>query len=125
MEGHHGEPAARLQHALGRGETSLQLGQLVVDGDPQGLEDPGRGMDLGAAPSAQGPLDHLRQIEGAGEGLVLAATGQGRGDAARLPLLAVEPEDPGELGGFGLVHQVRGGPAMVAHAHVERAVAHE
>ena len=38
VEGHDREPAAGLQHALGRGEAAQQLAELVVDGDAQGLE---------------------------------------------------------------------------------------
>ena len=46
MEGDDGEPPARRQHALGRLQRALQLAELVVDGDAQGLERAGRGVDL-------------------------------------------------------------------------------
>src|SRR5436190_14699536 len=41
-------------------------------------------------------------------------------DAAALPLLAVAPEDVGELGFVALVHQIGSRGAGLFHAHVER-----
>ncbi len=69
VEGHHREPPPRAQHPLGGEEPRLQFGQLIVHGDPQGLKGPCGRMHPGAAPAAEGPLDHIGQVGGAGEGL--------------------------------------------------------
>ena len=46
MKRHHREPAARLQHALRRGQRQMQFVEFFVDEDPQGLERPRRRMDF-------------------------------------------------------------------------------
>ena len=42
VERHDGEPAAGRQQLLGGGEAAIELAELVIDGDPQRLERPGR-----------------------------------------------------------------------------------
>ena len=101
MECDDAEPPFRLQRPLGREQAGLQLRELLVDGDPQPLEGAGGGMDLGPAPPAQSLLDELGELQGAGEGLRRAAPGDGGGDPAALPLLAIDIEDPGQLGRLG------------------------
>ena len=46
MERHDHQPAAGLEHALGRGRAGGELAQLVVDEDAQRLERAGRRMDV-------------------------------------------------------------------------------
>jgi hypothetical protein len=98
MEGHHRQATARLQHPLGGHETGLQLIQLGVDRDAQSLERAGGRMDLGALAAAQGALDHMGQVQGAGERPLFAALDDEAGDPARGVLLAVDIENAGQLG---------------------------
>ena len=58
------DPAARAEQVEGRGETRLERLQLLVDRDPEGLEDPRGGMDPAAdAGIARGdPLDEGGQL---------------------------------------------------------------
>ncbi len=125
MEGDHHQPAALAQHLLGGLQTGLQFVQLGVDGDAQGLKGAGGRMHLGPAPAAQGALDGVGQVQGALERRLGPAAGQGGGDAARLALLTIEPENAGQLGRLGGVDQVGGALALARHAHVQRPVAHE
>ena len=63
MEGDHGQPAAGLQHALGRKQRPRQLAELVVDEDAQRLEDARRRMDLVARLAADMRLDRVGKVE--------------------------------------------------------------
>ena len=49
MEGDHGEAPAGSQHLHRRGQCLLELAELVVDCDPQGLEDALRGVPVAEA----------------------------------------------------------------------------
>ena len=82
-------------------------------------------MHLGPATAAERAFDDIGQVERAAERLLGAPAHQGAGDAARLPLVAIDKEDAGELGLFGAVDQIGGAGTLAAHPHVERAVAHE
>ena len=46
MERDHDQPAARLQHALGRRQRQMQFVEFLVDEDPQALERPRRRMNF-------------------------------------------------------------------------------
>ena len=52
----------------------------------------------------------------------LARGDDGARDGARMPLLAEDVDDVGEIGFGGLRDHVRRGRAVVAHPHVERAI---
>ena len=112
MEGHDDQPTAGRQGRLGRRQPGLQLAQLVVDRDAQGLERPGRGMDRLAATSAQGLFDHGGEVEGAGERRLDPAAQDGRGDPARLPLVAILFQDMGQRAVIPGVDDVGGAVAL-------------
>ena len=76
-------------------QQRLQLTQLVVGGDAQGLEGPSSGMNP-TPPTRHGGRDHLGQVGGSGE---RASSEDGLGDATRVPLFAVapSPQQAGDL----------------------------
>ncbi|MNN24592.1 hypothetical protein D3C81_1380300 [compost metagenome] len=125
MEGDDDQTAAGRQRGLGGFQTALQLTQFVVDGDTQGLEHAGRGVDRRAATTAQGLFDHLGQIQGAAERLLDAAAQDGGGHPTRLTLVAVLLEDMGQRPVIPSVDEIGGGRPRVAHPHIQRPVAHE
>ena len=94
VEADDGEPAARPQHLERRRETDLERLELVVDRDPQRLEDALRGMPLAEARRRRnrGPDDvdelPVRSIGSSARRRTIAAR-----DLARVALLAVAAED--------------------------------
>ena len=113
--------AADRQPRQGLGERRLELSQLVVHLDPQGLKDACGRVALAANGGRHGGGDHIGQLGGGGE-----RTGphDGPGDAPGQPPLPVLPEEgrQGRLGEF--VDQLTGGrPRRLVHPHVEVAVA--
>ena len=98
-----------------------QLVQLLVDGDPDGLEYPAGRMPPGASGGGgDGLPDHVGELTGGGD---RAGGDDGPGDAPGEPALAVVGEqfDEGVL--VGLVHHVgRGSPDGRVHPHVEGGV---
>ncbi len=125
MERHDAEPPAGLQRPLGRHEPVLQLLQFRVHRDTERLEGPRRGMHLRPPPPAQRLLHELRQLQRPRERRLGAPPRDGPRDPPALPLLAVHPDDPGQLVLLGRVHQVRRRRPFDAHAHVQRPVGHE
>ena len=124
VERDHREPAARAQDLERRRQRALERAELVVDLDPQRLEDALGRMALAEARRRRDRLlDRLDEVAGALERLLGAAADDRARDLAREALLAVAAEDVGELALVGLVDelargQLRGG----VHAHVERRV---
>ncbi len=124
VEADHGEPAAGPQHLERRGQRGLERAELVVDGDPQRLEDALRRMAVAEARRRRDRLlDRLDEVARALERLLAAASHDRAGDLPRVALLAVAAEDLCELALARLVHELacrelRGR----VHAHVERRV---
>ena len=121
MEGHDDEPAAGLQDSFGGGERRHQLGQLLVDENPQRLERPRRRMDL-VRLGTDHAADDIRQRLGGDDRRLLAGGDDGARDAARMALLAELEDDVGQIALGCLRHHVGGARPLGAHAHVERAV---
>ena len=121
MERDHHEPATRLEHALGRGQRGLKLVELFVDEDAQGLERPRRRMNITGL-GANHPADEIGERARGRERRLPAVRDDGAGDAARMPLLAEEIDDVGEIAFRGARDDVGRGRSRLPHAHVERAV---
>ena len=109
MKGDDRKPPAGLQHALGGGEALHQLAQLVVDVDPQRLEDTRRRMPAGDLLPPQNPFRQFSQLGCARERLIAAAGDDGPGDGARAALVAQMEEDVGEIRIVFRVDDVGGG----------------
>lgn len=124
MEGDHDQPAARLQHALGRRERLMQLVELFIDEDAQRLERPRRRVDL-VRLGAHDPGDDVGKRLGRRDRCLLAGGDDRARDAARVALLAEDIDDVGELALGCLRDHVGGGRAALPHPHVERAAAAE
>ena len=107
-----GEPAARLQHALGGGEAVHQLAQLVVDVDAQRLEDARGRMPAGDLLPPQHALGQFSQLGRARERLLAAAGDDGAGDGAGAALVAQVEEDVGEVRIVLRVDDVGGGGSV-------------
>ena len=118
----HDDPTSRSQHPHGDVERIGECIQLVVDGDPNGLE----GASSGMAPGPPGPSRHggghdLGEMDRVRD----RAGGDDRPrDAGGVTLLAEAPEDAGDVAEIPLVDD-RGGVerCVRAHAHVEGAPA--
>src|SRR6476646_69068 len=122
------EPAARPQEGARGGERVLECLELLGDRDPERLEDAGRGVDPATDPRVAGgdALDERRQGLGGGDRLGLPLGDDRPGGPRRLLLLAIAPEERGELGGVECREQLRGGhAARGVEAHVERAAGPE
>ena len=98
VERDHREPAVRPQHLERRGQRALERAELVVDLDPQRLEDALGGVPLAEARRRRDRLlDRLDEVAGALERLLRAAAHDRPRDLAGVALLAVAAEDVGEL----------------------------
>ena len=82
-------------------------------------------MDRRPPAAAQRLFDHGSQIQRPLERLFHPAAQDGRGDPARLALVAVQFEDVSHRPVVPAVDDVGGGLARIAHPHVQRTVAHE
>src|SRR4029079_7715364 len=98
VEGDDGEAAAGLQHLERRWQGVRERVELVVDRDPQSLEDPLRRMSV-AEPRRRRDrcLDRVHELAGALEWLFAPATDDRAGDLLRVPLFAVAAEDRHEV----------------------------
>ena len=98
VEADHGEPAAGPQHLERVGQRGLERAELVVDGDPQRLEDALGGMAVAEAGRRRDRgLDRLDELAGALERLLAPAAPDRARDLPRVALLAVVAEDPRQL----------------------------
>src|ERR1700693_1016846 len=82
-------------------QSCLDLAHLIVDGDPQTLERPGRDVDVTrpGLPRDRG-FDRLSQIASSSQ---RAPRHDEMGDPASPTLLAVSPQDALDLGGIEMV----------------------
>src|SRR5207245_5015795 len=104
-----------------RGERRLERVELLVDRDPQGLEDALRRMALAEAGRRRDRrLDRVDQVGAALERLSPTAPDDRTCDLPRVALLAVAPEDRLQLALARLVDDVRRSHVLgLVHAHVE------
>ena len=108
------EAAARPEQVERRGETRLERVELLVDRDPQGLEDAGRRMR--AAPDWRGLGGTTRSTSAASSSAVAIGrdpprVDDGPRDPRRPGLLAVAPKERGQLGRVERREQLGGGDA--------------
>src|SRR3546814_8346196 len=104
--GDHGEPAAGAEQRLGGRKAALQLAQLVVHVDAQGLEGARRGVDrptfatraLLSLGLLHHPAHQLGELAGACQRLLGAGGHDGARHLAGTALLAVAIDNVGELG---------------------------
>ena len=109
---------------LGRDERPAKLAEFVVDEDAQRLERARRRMDV-VRPHAHRRGDDPRERGGGFDRRLGARADDGAGDAARMPLLAEDEDDVGEIALAGVGDDIGGARAFAAHAHVERPVVAE
>ena len=117
------DPSARTQQVHGGGEALLERVELLVDRDPQRLEDARGRVDPAADARVGGrdALDERRQLLGGLDRGRLAGGDDGLGDLPRGRLLAVLAEQRGQLVGGERREQLRGRhAARRVEAHVER-----
>ena len=119
MKRHHGEPAARLQHALRRRQRELEFVEFFVDENPQRLKRAGGRVNF-AGPRSHHLGDDVSEPPRGRDRRLLARGNDGAGDAAGMPLFAENVDDVGEIGLGRARDHVRGGRAVLAHPHVER-----
>jgi len=119
VKGDHRQPSAGAKHALGGAQALLQLLELGIKVDSDGLEGAGRRVGLHAGMVAERLADDGGEFAGAGQ--------RSRGDdrprhrpGARL--VAIVADHPRDLGLVGFVEEVGGGLSRLAHPHVERPV---
>ena len=111
----------RAQHRPCERQRGIELAELVVDGDPQSLEDALGGMP---AREARGRRDRLRddvdELDRRGDRLAGALAGDRAGDLAGVALFAEVAEDRLEVARLGLVDElVRAALEVGVHAHVQ------
>src|SRR5438093_6681585 len=121
VEGDDREPATGSKDPERGREAFLDVHELVVDGDAQGLEHARRRVDASAARLLHA-RDEAPEIRGRLERPLHPSARYGRGDARGLGLLAVFGEDARELALVVAVHHlVRGHREVRVGAHVQRA----
>ncbi len=120
----HDQPSTRGQPANRRIQSLLETSQFVVDGDPQGLERPRRGMDP-AVPGRRGSrLFHdLRQAPRGQNRLPFPFPHDPPGNPARIPFFPILPEDRLQIRLVQVCHQVgSAGFRAAIHPHIQGAV---
>src|SRR5512133_1596624 len=124
VEADDGDPPSGTERLERRREGGLERLQLVVDGDPQRLEDAPRRMTLAEAGRGRNrSLDRLHELTRALEGVLAPAAHDRPRDLACVPLLAVAAKDVGQLALARLVDEIaRRVLVGRVHAHVERRV---
>ena len=132
LQGMEGDDSQPDRPGSGRSTAAVSIlfhgGQLVVDGDADGLEAPlGRVLLFPArAWGGHGAADDLRQLQRGLDGLFSPALFDGGGDAGGVALLAVGVEDAFEFGPparCSPLHKAVRPPERV-HAHIQRRVVH-
>ena len=122
MKGDDGQLAARLQRPLCRHQAFGQLGEFGIHGYADRLKAAGRRMDLAGLGARQTARDDLGQVQRGGD----RRGGAGRDDCTRNPsrgaLFAIVVQDIGQRFLGRAVDQISGAFAVLAHAHVQRAI---
>ena len=123
MEGDDAEPTTRGQAVEDSVQALVQGVQFGVDGDADGLEGAaGRVFGLAALGRGHGAGDQVSQLHGSQDGLFLPRGHNFTGNLPGVGFLAVVPQDAGQFLAVEGVDQVRGGRALLAHAHIQRGV---
>ena len=124
MEADDGDAASGPEHPHRRRESCFERAELVVDGDPQRLEDALGGMPVTEAGRRRNRLlDRVGEVGRPLERPLGAAADDRTRDLLRVALLAEALEDQRELALVGLVHELaRRELRRGVHAHVERRV---
>lgn len=118
MEGDHHQSGTFGQQLLRVTQRCAKFAELVVDGDPEGLECAGRGVDHMLPPWYCGPHG-FRQRYRPGEG---PGSDDCPGDPAGVPLLAECVQDVRESALIGFVYDVGGRFPGPGHPHVQRPI---
>src|SRR6266404_154459 len=119
MEGNHGQTPARRQQRLGGGKAGVQLAQLVVHRDAQGLEGAGGGIALIPPALAHHPAHDIGEFACARDGRSLVSAKDGPRDGSRPALLAVAEDDVRQFLFAAAVHQIGGAGPLAAHSHIQ------
>ena len=119
MKRHNDQPAAGLQHALGRRKRQMQLVEFRVDEDPKALERPRRRVNFVRFGANHLAYD-IGQLLRRRDRRLLARRHDGARDGARVTLLAENIDDVGKIGLGCPCNDIRSGRAVMAHPHVER-----
>lgn len=119
MKSHHHQPAAWAQKTLRRLETTLELTQLVVHRNSQGLEGSGRGIARPLPPTF-GTRHDRGERSGGGNGRHATRGYNSPSHRSRLGLVAVHEQQPRQRAFVHPVDQIRSGRSDARHAHVER-----
>lgn len=117
----HSETPPGGQKLLGRGETTIEFPQLVVNGDPQCLECSG-GWMLPRLGSRDRVANDIREFEGTPNGPALPRSNYRARNPSGKPFLAECADHPCEIGLRQCRHQIGGARSSGAHPHVQRAV---
>ena len=122
MEADHCQPPTHFQAGQCTLQAGLQVGQLAVDVDANGLEAARGRVDVVlAAPYHR--TQQVSQVGGTRERLVATARHDGLGDTPAQALFAIGPQHVGDLCLIGARQPLRRAFATVrVHAHVQRAV---
>ena len=114
-------PGASISSAAGQG--GLESAQLVVDGDPERLEDPPPMPVAEPGGRRDRGLDRLHELARRLERMLAPLTNDALRDLPRIALLAVRAEDLRQLPLLALVHELAGRNVRGrVHAHVQRRV---
>ena len=115
------EAAARHQQPLGRGEAPVELAELVIDRDPQGLKGAGRRIEPGLTPRDCAAHD-VRELAGAADRGTTARRDDCSCDAPCVAFLAEIANQFGEVALLEPGNQIGGARPILSHAHIERTV---
>ena len=124
VKGDRAEAPAGAQALPGERQRGVELAELVVDGDPQGLEDALGGMAAGEARrGGDGAGDDVDERDRRVDRRALALADDRAGDRPGVALLAEVAEDRLEMALLGLVDELVGGALEARiHPHVQRRV---
>ena len=123
MEGDDAEPPARGQTVKDGVEPLVQGVQLGVDRNADGLEGAARRvLRLAALCRGHGGGDDLGQLQRGQDGLLRPRCDNFARDLPGIRFLTVVTQDAGQLLTVKGVDQIRGGGALLAHAHVKRCI---
>ena len=122
MEGDNRQNTAGVETPLRCQHRLPDFIQFLIDLNPDRLKGAGRGVDLaGLRPRHHCP-DDLRQLQGAGDGRILAGLADGAGDPPCRPLFTIITKHAFKPLGAGRVDEITGIRAGFFHPHIERPV---
>ena len=122
VEGDDGQATTHIQAIEGGVQRRGQAIQLAIDGDAQRLKHPTGGVAVAAGRGGHRTADDVCQLQGGFNGGFFAFPHDGAGDGTGELLLAVAPEDVGQLPLVQRSHQIGGGGPLLTHPHIQRGV---